>query len=98
MNKDVPMNKFEVICPGCRTLYEDIVVHGLSMLLHRGLRNENDESTLPTPSCVRLYSYVAFETCGHCCPETFGECPECSLKPPEINHEIGVPTQTGCCL
>lgn len=90
------MNRFDVICPGCRTLYQDIVVDGLSLLLHKGLRNVSDSSSLPTPRCVRVYNYVEFLVCRHCCPETFADCPICILEHSNSPRPVGKPTNNRC--
>ncbi|NEQ49324.1 MAG: toll/interleukin-1 receptor domain-containing protein [Leptolyngbya sp. SIO3F4] len=90
------MNLFRVLCPACKSEYLDVVVHGTTKLLHRGLEGIWDLSTLPTPECVRLYDYVKFIDCGHCCPETFDDCPVCLLHYPDHNISPGRPTPHHC--
>jgi hypothetical protein len=91
------MNRYNVKCPGCGAGYLDRIFNTFSVLLHPGLRDPEDQSSpLPTLTCVRVYSYVTFVTCGHCCPESFLECPECILNHANSDIEIGTRTDKKC--
>jgi hypothetical protein len=91
------MNRYDVKCAGCGATYIDRVFNRLSFLLHPGVRGPEDQtSPVPTKKCVRVYSYVNFFTCGHCCPESFRDCPECVLNHPNTNITIGTRTDEKC--
>ena len=81
------MNKYSVSCPGCGGIYIDEIVKGFKKLIHPGYRYGDPEPQLPSPNCVPSYNYVEFQDCKHCCPETFGRCPDCFK---------GVPTKKPC--
>ena len=70
-------NRYSVQCPGCDHFYLDQLIGGIMRLLHPGYRFGDPRPQLPTPQCIASYDYVVFEGCKHCCPETFGMCPEC---------------------
>lgn len=76
------MNKFNVVCPGCKGMYLHKIVEGFSKLLHNG--------PLRGPACIQSIDYVYYNDCEHCCPERFSDCPECEDK------RIGLPTNTKC--
>ena len=84
------MNKFNVKCPGCGGVYLDALIEGFSKLLHPGYRYGDPDPKLPTPNCIGSFDYISFIQCGHCCPETFGLCPEC------IPPHTGQPTKNPC--
>jgi hypothetical protein len=84
------MNKYNVTCPGCGAVYVDVIIRAFSKLLHPGVNPSDASPKLPTPNCVAMFDYVSFKECHHCCPETFGQCPDCD--PPHI----GYPTKDPC--
>ncbi len=84
------MNKFNVKCPGCGGIYLDKMISGFSKLLHPGYTLGIPNQELPTPDCVASFDYVKFQECEHCCPETFGQCPECQAP------HTGAPSKDPC--
>lgn len=90
------MNVFNVKCAACGALYNDIVVNGVSKLLHAGLESLADKSATPKPDCVRHRDYVLFQSCTHCCPDIFGDCPVCELADSNASKKIGIPTTKPC--
>jgi hypothetical protein len=89
-------NLFNVRCPGCHSLYRDIIENGVSRLLHKGLRHSQDPSPMPTPECVASYGYVAFEPCDHCCPQRFATCPACKKGLPGARTPHGQVSRYPC--
>lgn len=83
-------NKFNLQCPGCRHIYIDTLIGNITKLVHPGTTFGERSPKMPTAHCVASYDYVLFEDCEHCCPETFGECPECT------DGRVGTPTTKPC--
>jgi hypothetical protein len=90
------MNFFRHLCKGCGALYQDIPEHGVTRLVHRGLRGKDDASPLPTAECIRYHDYVLFKHCGHCCPDVFVWCRACKLKLPNSEKGPGRSTEVPC--
>jgi len=84
------MNRYNVKCPGCDSMYIE-TTEGTTRLIHPGVDFFGRIlKALPTRFCVPSYNFVFFRACNHCCPETFGQCPECSHNP------IGTPSSDPC--
>lgn len=84
------MNEFQVKCPGCDAPYDEVAVQGAHKLIHKGFSLVDgilSLAKLPCWNCIALINYVAFRDCGHCCPESFADCPKCNR---------GKPTKTFC--
>ena len=90
------MNLFKVRCKSCKTLYNDVIENGKSILLHAGFSSSNDQNLLPTPECIKVYDYVVFQDCGHCSPEVFEECRACKLGYVGKYIISGSPTEEKC--
>jgi hypothetical protein len=88
------MNQYKVQCPGCDALYNVATDEQATRLIHPGVDLAGRIlKALPTKLCVASYNYVLFKACNHCCPETFGQCPEC------ITNPVGTPSNVPCrCL
>lgn len=84
------MNKYRVKCPGCGHYYVEKIFQGFSILLHPGYSVGDPKENLPTSQCVGSFDYVIFDSCKHCCPQSFAVCPECDSRP------IGIPSKAPC--